>query len=107
MKDIKFCVNDDGRIAVGVSRWNPDEKPQSDLCRPCYLEQADLVQARVVGPLEITDAVTGVGVGQGGTVTLDPLQTDLAQLVYAGHVEPLPAAKSKATPKAGDTPPKD
>ena len=36
--------------------------------------------------------------GQGGIVTLDTLQTNIAQLVYAEHVKVLPAAK-KAAPK--------
>lgn len=96
MDQIKFCeVDGCHEVAVGVSRWDRDKKPESRFCRADYLAQAELVKCEVVGTCEITDARTNVGVGQGGVVELDPLQSNLAQLVYAGHVKIVPEKKPK------------
>jgi hypothetical protein len=73
----------------------------SALCRSCYvaalasdgsalstsLAAVPLLHAEVVGPTPITDAITTCGVGLGGTVTIDPLETNVAALVHGGHVQ--------------------
>ncbi len=92
---IKFCKHDGCHdVAIGVSRWNPNQQPVSDYCRPHYLSEAltETVRAEVIGPCAITDCRTQQGVARGGTVELDPLETNVAQLVYAGHVKVLPPA---------------
>ena len=92
---IKFCKHDGGchEVAIGVSRWHPDQKPVSNYCRPHYLSDVltETVRCEVVGPCAVTDCRTQQGVGKGGTVELDPLETNVAQLVYAGHVKVIPA----------------
>lgn len=89
---IKMCKHDRCfEPAIGVSRWDPDKKPESDHCRPHYLSDVltETVRAEVVGPCAITDCRTQQGVGKGGVVELDPLETNVLQLVYAGHVKVL------------------
>lgn len=102
---IKFCEAEGcHEVAVGISRWDRDKKPESRFCRPDYLERAELVQCEVVGDHEITDAVTNAGVGKGGIVTLDVLQTNLAQLVYGGHIKVVPPKKAEPKSAAPKTP---
>jgi hypothetical protein len=86
--------------AVGVSRWNPTEKPETRYCRDDYLDLVlgeRGVVAEVTGPFEITDVRTQTGVGLGGLVELDPRQSNVTALVYAGHVKVVTAPK-KAKP---------
>ncbi|MGH8575343.1 MAG: hypothetical protein ACREXJ_00155 [Gammaproteobacteria bacterium] len=98
MSEIKFCVVDGcHEVAIGTRR-------SRDHCREHYvaevLDKADLVRCEVVGPCPITDARTTKGVTRGGLVELDPDETHIAQLVYAGHVKVLPAAKPASQPAA-------
>lgn len=93
---IKFCENDDKRIAVGTGkrpiRW----------CRPCYVKECgDQFEAwKVIVEAEdvegISCAKTGETIAHGGTVWLDPVETNIAALVYAGFIEALPAAPAKS-----------
>ena len=97
---IKICAHDDCHdVAIGVSRWDPNQRPHDRHCRAHYVSDVmgEPVLAEVVGPCLITDSVTNEGVDLGGTVRLDPLQVNVAQLVYAGHVRVLPAKAAKAT----------
>lgn len=100
---IKMCAREGcPQVAVGVSRWDPKRKPEDRYCREDYLAEVmgEPVLAEVIGPCLITDAITQDGVDRGGEVRLDPLQVNVAQLIYAGHVKLKPAPKSKA-PAAG------
>lgn len=101
---IKFCKHDRcHEVAIGVSRWDPDRKPVSDYCRPHYLSDVltETVLCAVIGPCPVTDCRTQEGVVAGGTVELDPLETNVAQLVYAGHVTVLDEDKSDRKSKQG------
>lgn len=90
MTAIKFCTVDRcHEVAIGVSRWDSTQEPVSDYCRPHYLAQAETVWCEVVGPAPVTDCRTQQGVSKGGVVALDPLETNIVQLVYAGHVKVL------------------
>lgn len=94
--EIKFCVSGDGRIAVGTGkrpiRW----------CRPCYVTECGAAfQAwKVIVEAEdvegIACAKTGETIGRGGTVWLDPAETHIPALVYAGFIEAIPEAKAPA-----------
>lgn len=98
--EIKFCERDDCRtIAVGTGirpvRW----------CRPHYVEEhgAEFVQCKVTVDdpgLAVACARTGADIPRGGVVWLDPVETQIIGLVYAGIVEviqdqPTPRAKAK------------
>lgn len=90
MPDIKFCAElKCTRIAIGAFR-------SRILCRPHYLKfiEPHLVTAKVIcaqtgarGELPGVSGVDGVTVRAGGTVRLDPAETNLAALVYAGAIE--------------------
>lgn len=107
---IKFCARPGcHQVAVGVSRWSPDEQPEDRYCREDYLAEAlgETVFAEVVGRCPVTDLRTQDSVGRGGIVELDPRQTNLAQLVYAGHVRVVAAPQppeTKAKAKAAAEP---
>jgi len=100
--EIKFCKNEDGKIAVGTG------KRPIEFCRDCYrTERADEFQSwKVVfrdqndeerEALAIACAKTGEDIQTGGTVWLDPVETHIPSLVYAGFIEALPkAAPAKA-----------
>lgn len=100
--EIKFCCRD-GCHQVAI------RAPRSSLhCRPCYVAamladdpalsvpvaQLPLVRCRVTGPVPITDALTATGQVTGAEVLIDPVDTNVIALVYAGHVEVLPATKA-------------
>lgn len=88
---IQFCTRDGcHEVAVGVSTWDTNAPRPDKLCRPHRLEGLATVRCEVVGPLQVTDVRTQRGVGKGGVVELDPVETNVAQLVYAGHVRVLP-----------------
>ena len=92
---IKFCENDDQRIAVGTGI-----RPIR-FCRPCHVAAyGDQFQAwKVITPYEdvqVACAKTGEDIERGGTVWLDPVETNIAALVYGGFIEALPAAKAPA-----------
>lgn len=99
---IKFCKNDDGRIAVGTG-IRPVE-----YCRPCYVVAygPEFQSWNVVIPhrdlgvepeeIAIACAKTGEDISS-GTVWLDPVETNIPALVYAGYIEAIPAAPAKAT----------
>jgi hypothetical protein len=73
-------------------------------CRTHYLEAIadEIVRAEVVGDVEVTDVRTGASVGRGGVVELDPVETAIAQLVYARHIKVLPKPeRAKPAAKAG------
>jgi hypothetical protein len=101
--EIQFCVNDDGKIAVGTGN-----RP-TEYCRDCYREaHADEFQqwkvvfrdqtAEEREAMAIVCAKTGEDIQAGGTVWLDPVETHIPSLVYAGFIEALPKATSaKAT----------
>lgn len=101
---IKFCRRKaDGcrAVAIGVSRWHPDERPEDRYCREHYLSDVmgEPVLAEVVGLSPITDSVSNESIERGEVVRLDPRQVNIAGLVYAGHVEliePAPAAPAKS-----------
>jgi len=103
---IKFCESGDKRIAVGTGirpiRW----------CRQCYVNECGdqfeqwKVVFRALSPAEREDlaiacARTGEDIQAGGTVWLDPVETNIEALVYAGYIEaveaPKPAAKAAKT----------
>jgi hypothetical protein len=103
---IKFCVNGDGRIAVGTGN-----RPIK-FCRPCYIDThgPEFQQWKVVfrdqsaaerEELAIACARTGEDIQAGDTVWLDPVETRIEALVYAGFVEaveaPKPAVKAAKT----------
>jgi len=100
---IKFCENDDGRIAIGTGI-----RPIR-FCRPCHLAAyGDQFQAwKVTIPdspafegMAIACAKTGEDIERGGTVWLDPVETRIEALVYGGLIEALPkpaAAKASKT----------
>lgn len=105
---IKFCLAEGcPEVAIGVSRHDPGQRPESRYCRAHYLAQARTVRCEVVGVCEITDARTDAGVGRGLVVELDPLQTNIAQLVHAGHVKLLPAKQATKNTGAGAESKKD
>jgi hypothetical protein len=94
---IKMCAREGcPNVAVGVSRWDTRRKPENRFCREDYLATVEPVVAEVIGPCLITDSFTQDGVDLGGEVRLDPLQVDVAQLVYAQHIRIKPAPKVKA-----------
>lgn len=100
--DIVFCANGmDHGVAVGVGHWqgrrgteNPHPRRPATLCRPCLVKlvDADLVRVEVTTPAEAAIACirTGEDITTGGTAWLDPAQTNIAALVYAGYVKVLP-----------------
>jgi hypothetical protein len=99
---IKFCKNGDKRIAVGTGN-----RP-TEFCRPCYVaaHAGEFEQWKVVfrdqspgerEDLAIACAKTGEDIQAGGTVWLDPVETRIEALVYAGFIEPVaPPATAKA-----------
>jgi hypothetical protein len=102
---IKFCKNGDKRIAVGTG-IRPIEH-----CRACYIkEHGDefelwKVVFRDQSPgeredLAIACAKTGEDIQAGGTVWLDPVETQIAALVYAGFIEPVEPVAVPAPAKA-------
>lgn len=97
---IKFCKNDDGKIAIGTG-IRPIE-----YCRECHIQahSGEFVEASVVinhrdlgidpEALAIACAKTGEDIST-GTVWLDPVETNIAALVYAGYIEVIqPKAKA-------------
>jgi hypothetical protein len=104
---IKFCKNEDGRIAIGTG-VRPIE-----YCRPCHIaaHQDEFQQWKVVIPwqemgidreaLSIVCAKTGEDIYEGGTVWLDPVDTNIPALVYSGFIEALPKAAAKAPQSTG------
>lgn len=98
---IKFCKNDDGKIAVGTG-IRPIE-----YCRECHVAaySDQFVEANVVIPhrdlgvdpeaLAIACAKTGEDISA-GTVWLDPVDTNIAALVYSGFIELVQPKASKA-----------
>lgn len=107
---IKFCINEDGRIAIGTGN-RPIE-----YCRLCYVATygPEMVEVKVVIPyrdlgvdpdeMAIACAKTGEDIQSGGTAWLDPVETNVAALVYAGYVEIVPpAAPAKPADKPART----
>jgi hypothetical protein len=98
----KFCKNDDKRIAIGTG-VRPIE-----FCRPCYVTTygAEFEAWKVVTPYEdvqIACAKTGEDIERGGTVWLDPVETNIPALVYGGFIEAIPEAKAPAAKTARTT----
>lgn len=94
---IKFCKNDDGRIAIGTG-IRPIEH-----CRPCYVaaHEDEFQPWRVTDQVAKSDdlegiacAKTGEVIDGGGTVWLDPVETNIPALVYAGFIEKTPDEKT-------------
>jgi hypothetical protein len=99
--EIKFCESGDKKVAIGTGvrpiRW----------CRACYVTQCGdqfeewnvVISHRELGideeNLGIACARTGETITS-GTVWLDPVETNIAALVYAGFIEPVQAPKSAA-----------
>ena len=81
---IKFCA---GSICGGVEIAIGGYRSR-DYCRADYVEfvRPHLVRATVVGPCKVT-GVDRVDVARGGVVELDPEETNLPALVYAGHIK--------------------
>jgi hypothetical protein len=90
MPTIKFCAEPKcTKVAIGAHR-------SRDYCRPHYLKLVEphLVTAKVVcsqlganGEVPGVAGVDGITVRAGGTVRLDPSETNLAALVYSGAIE--------------------
>ena len=106
--EIKFCENEDGRIAVGTGI-----RPVR-FCRPCYAEAYGpefqawnvVIPHRDLGvePEEIAIACAKTGEDiSSGTVWLDPVETNIPALVYAGYIEATPAAAPAKAGKATRT----
>lgn len=106
---IKFCKNGDGKIAIGTGN-RPIE-----YCRPCYVEAygGDFQQVKVVIPyrdlgidredMAIACAKTGEDRYAGDAAWLDPAETNIPALVYAGFVEIAQPAPAKAAKPARTT----
>jgi hypothetical protein len=102
--DIQFCARGCGNVAVAHGRWegkpnkpatrNPHPVRPRDLCRQHLLDSiaGEIVRVEVVGKWGVVDVRTSETVYAPGVVELDPAQTNIAQLVYAGIVKVLPAA---------------
>lgn len=96
----KFCATSGCfEVAIGAAR-------SRDLCRTHYRDllakSTDLVKCEVVAShgsrgqsAGVTDCVTNETVRFGGTVTLDPRETNIAALVAGGIVKVIPS-KEKA-----------
>lgn len=102
MTKIKFCANGDQRIAVGTGI-----RPMK-FCRPCHVDayQGEFQQWKVIVPdpeIAIACAKTGEDIGAGGTVWLDPVETNIPALVYAGFIEPVAAPAAKPARPAAST----
>ena len=105
MTQIKTCTGLEGKACYQIAIGHGGAQRDDDLCREHYLEaSADEFVTATVTAGKITDVRTQESVGQGGTVTLDPVLTDLAALVYAGLIDPksvtdagTAAGKSKTT----------
>lgn len=103
--EIKFCKNEDGRIAIGTG------KRPVEYCRPCHVaaHESEFQQWKVVIPwremgidredLSIVCAKTGEDIYEGGTVWLDPIETHIPALIYSGFIEALPPAAPVKAPK--------
>lgn len=105
--ELKLCKNEDGKPAVGTG------KRPIEFCRDCYrTERAEeFQQFKVVfrdqtaeerEAMAIACAKTGEDIQAGGTVWLDPVETNLLSLQYAGFIEPINPPKAKATAKTGE-----
>jgi hypothetical protein len=94
-----MCKNEDGRPAVGTGKrpllW----------CRDCYVKECgEQFQAwKVTAVVDQADDVEGIAcaktgevITSGGTVWLDPAETSIPALQYAGFIEPFPAPPAKA-----------
>lgn len=99
-----MCKIGDGRPAIGTG-VRPIE-----YCRPCHVAayeaefQAWKVGAAVAQADDIEGiacAKTGETIPAGGTVWLDPVDTNIPALQYAGFIEPLPAAAPAKAAKTG------
>ena len=97
--EIKLCKYDDGKIAIGTG-IRPIEN-----CRAHYVEEfgSEFQQWKVVAPypdVAVVCARTGEDIERGGTVWLDPIETNIPALIYGQFIAPIeePApAKAKAT----------
>lgn len=99
----QFCAVDGCfEVAIGVSRWDREKRPVSTHCRGHYLTDVltETVRCEVVGPMRISDCRIMQGVARGGVVEVDPLETNVLQLVAAGHVKVLPKQSAKTAPAA-------
>lgn len=97
---LKLCENGDNKPAVGTGK-----RPRK-WCRACYVAACseEFVAFEVVIPhrdlgidaedLMIACAKTGEDISA-GTVWLDPVETSIGALIYAGFVRPIPAKASK------------
>lgn len=92
--EIKFCENDDKRVAVGTG------KRPIKWCRPCYVTECgpEFEAWQVTALVDEAEDVEGIAcaktgevITSGGTVWLDPKETHIAALVYQGVIEALPA----------------
>lgn len=97
MSMIKFCKNDDGKIAIGTG------KRPIEYCRPCYVKAYGgefqawnvIIPHKALGidpeDMAIACAKTGEDISA-GTVWLDPVETSIEALIYGGLIEAIPAA---------------
>lgn len=102
---LELCKNEDGRPAVGTGK-----RPKL-WCRACYVKEcgADFQAYRVAAVVDQVDDVEGIAcaktgevITSGGTVWLDPVETSIPALLYAGFIEPFPApAPAKAAKTEG------
>lgn len=104
--DLKFCKKDDGRPAIGTG------KRPIEFCREHYVSEYgdQFQQFKVVfrdqppeerEALAMACAKTGEDIEAGGTVWLDPVETNIQALLWSGFIEPVEAPK--AAPKAKAT----
>lgn len=104
--EIKFCeVGGCKKPAVGTGK-RPIKFCRGHYVSECGPEFEAWQVTQAVADAEdvegIACAKTGEVIDGGGTVWLDPKETNVAALVYAGFIEPLPApAPAKAKAAAG------
>jgi hypothetical protein len=105
--DIKFCENGDKRIAIGTGIR------KIRFCRPCHVAEYEaefeawnvVIDHRALGlepeELMIACAKTGEDISA-GIVWLDPVETNIVALVYAGYIAAIeePAVPAVKAPKA-------
>lgn len=96
---LELCNNEDGRPAVGTGN-----RPKK-WCRDCYVKECggDFQAWKVTPVVDQAEDVEGIACAKtgevitgGGTVWLDPAETSIPALQYAGFIEPLEAPKAPA-----------
>lgn len=95
--DLKFCQKDDGRPAIGTGK-RPMQWCREHYVSECGPEFEAWKVTQAVADAEDIDGLACAKTGEvieaaGGTVWLDPVETNIPALRYAGFIEPLEAPK--------------